>query len=230
MTSENTSGYKTFQATAVAIEAHVRVTQDANGLISAAGETDLDVGVTQEAVAASGYGTVKLWSAPGTYLVQAAGPVTRGAQLYAKAAGEVDDSGTYKSRLVALEAATAQGDIIEVAKIEDATYASAPYVSGDVGTLAAAGNSQATAAAIVKAVTTVTGADDTTGVVLPTAAAGLVYEIFNAVSNKHLHVYPATNDKINMGTADVSITMAAYTSGRFVAHDAINWSAIFTSA
>jgi hypothetical protein len=32
-----------------------------------------------EAVAVSGYGTVKLWSAPGTFHIQAAGAITRGA-------------------------------------------------------------------------------------------------------------------------------------------------------
>jgi len=230
MTTENTSGYKTFQATAVAIEANVRVVLGSGGTISVAGATDLDIGVTQEYIAASGYGTVKLWSAPGTFLVQAGGPVTRGAQLYAVAAGEVDDSGTYKARLVALEAATAQGDVIEVAKIEDATYARGAYASTDCGTIAAAGSDQSGATAITNVVTSVTASDGAKGVVLPAAAAGLEREVYNSVASQGLLIYPNTSDTINGGSANAAITIAGKSHARFVAYDATNWLAIYTAA
>lgn len=115
MTTANQSGIRTFTATATAIAEAVRVQVDSNGLISVAGATDPAVGVTTEAIAASGRGNVKLFSAPGTFLCMAGAAIARGAQLYPLAAGKVDDTGTTKIGLVALEAATADGDIIECA-------------------------------------------------------------------------------------------------------------------
>lgn len=226
MSTQNSSGHKTFTATAVAIEAFVRVTVDANGLISAAGASDIGIGVTQEAIAASGTGTVKLYSASGTFQCQAAGPVTRGAALYAAAAGEIDDSGTYTLGMVALEAATAQGDIIETAKTNGTGTAAYPYASGDVGTLAAAGNSQATSGVVVKSVSFVTGADDATGVVLPTVSAGLVYVIHNTVANKHLHIYPFSGDNIIPLGVDTVMTLAASSTAIFFGLGATNWACI----
>jgi hypothetical protein len=119
--TENVSGYRTFQATAVAIAAFTRVTVDSAGLISAAGATENGIGVTTAPVTASGYGTVKLWSASGTFPVTASAAVARGAALYPTASGKVDDavaSGGPPLGLVALEAATADGDPIEAAKIQ----------------------------------------------------------------------------------------------------------------
>ena len=112
---ENSSGYRAFTATAVAIAAYKRVKVDSNGLISVAAATENAVGVTTEAIAASGTGTVKLFSAPGTYLVTANAAITMGAKLYPAAAGNVDDAGTTAINLCALETATALGDVIEAA-------------------------------------------------------------------------------------------------------------------
>lgn len=115
MTTENSTGFKAFTATAVAIAAHKRVKVDSNGLISVAAAAEGAIGVTTEYIAASGTGTVKLWTAPGTFLVTANAAITRGSQLYPTASGNVDDSGTTALPLVALEAATAQNDVIEAA-------------------------------------------------------------------------------------------------------------------
>src|SRR5690348_13999835 len=117
MTTANSSGFRTFQATSVAISRAKRVKVDSNGLISVAAATDGAVGVTIEAIAADGYGTVKLFNAPGTFLVTANAAITRCAQLFPTASGNVDDAGTTALPLVALEAATAQGDIIEAAPL-----------------------------------------------------------------------------------------------------------------
>lgn len=114
-TTENMTGIMTFQATAAALAQAIRVKVDSNGLISVAGATDASIGVTTEAIAASGYGSVKLFNATGTFLVTAGAAITRGAQLYPLAAGKVDDTGTTALPLVALEAATADGDIIAAA-------------------------------------------------------------------------------------------------------------------
>lgn len=114
-TTTNSSGYRTFQATATAIAQGKRVTVDSNGLISVADAAVGAVGVTTEYIVASGYGTVKLFNAPGTFMIWANAAITRGAILYPTAAGGIDDAGTTALPLVALEAATAQGDLIECA-------------------------------------------------------------------------------------------------------------------
>jgi hypothetical protein len=126
MTTQNSSGYKTFTATAVALAAFVRVKLDANGLISAADLGDSWIGVTQEAIAASGTGTVKLRNAPGTFLVTASAAVTRGNKLQTTDAGKVDDAaGGLFTGLVANEAATADGDIIEAVPVDALVYTAA---------------------------------------------------------------------------------------------------------
>lgn len=115
-TTVNTSGYKTFTATAVAIAEAVRVKLDSSGTISAAGIGEDSIGVTLAAIAASGTGTVQLRNASGTVMVTAAGAVTVGAKLYAAASGKVDDAVTGDfTGLVAVTAASADGDIIEAA-------------------------------------------------------------------------------------------------------------------
>jgi hypothetical protein len=113
-TTSNSSGFRTFQATATAIALGKRVKVDSNGLISVAAAAEGAVGVTVEDVAASGYGTVKLFNAGGTFIMWANAAIARGAQVYPTAAGGIDDAGTTALPLVALEAATAQGDLIEV--------------------------------------------------------------------------------------------------------------------
>ncbi len=83
------------------------------GLISVAAAAEGAIGVTVEAIAADGYGTVKLFNAGGTFIIWANAAIAAGAQLYPTAAGGIDDAGTTALPLVALEAATAQGDLIE---------------------------------------------------------------------------------------------------------------------
>ena len=115
-TTQNASGYLTL-TTAAAITEGRRVKITSGGLADVAGATDLAIGTAQAAAASGGLVTVKLWSAPGTFLVVAAAGIARGAQLYPAAAGEVDDAGTTAIGLVAKEAATTQGDIIEAVPI-----------------------------------------------------------------------------------------------------------------
>lgn len=117
-TTSNSSGFKTFTATAVAIAEAVRVKLDSSGTISAAGVGEDWIGVTTMPIAASGSGTVQLRSAPGTVEVTAAGAITLGAKLYAAASGKVDDAvnGDFTG-YVAAQAAAADGDIIEAIPI-----------------------------------------------------------------------------------------------------------------
>jgi len=116
-TTANSSGFRTFQATGTAIALGKRVKYASTGLISVAAAAEGAIGVTVEAIAADGYGTVKLFNAPGTFIIWANAAIAAGAQLYPTAAGGIDDAGTTALPLVALEAATAQGDLIECAPL-----------------------------------------------------------------------------------------------------------------
>lgn len=118
-TTQNDSGFQSFTATAVAITPGLRVKLDSNGLISAAGVTDAWIGVATEAIAASGTGTVKLRSAPGSIMLVAAGAVEAGDILYAAASGKVNDVqlGGIPTGYQCKSAALADGDIFEAVPI-----------------------------------------------------------------------------------------------------------------
>ena len=111
MTTYTPTLQKSFQATAAAIAVGVRVKIDSNGLISAAAAAEAAIGTTIEAIAASGYGTVLLFGP--SRLMTASAAISRASALYPAAAGRVASSGTTLLTLMAGEAATAAGDIIE---------------------------------------------------------------------------------------------------------------------
>lgn len=91
-------------------------------------------------------------------------------------------------------------------------------------TVAAAGNAQGNAGALVAGFMLVTAADDTKGVVLPAAVAGRICIVKSTVSNKILKVYPASADAINAIAADSAISLASGpTVAIFVAYDATTW-------
>ena len=114
-TSENKSGIRTFQATAAAIAYGSRVKVDSNGLISVAAASEASIGTVSETVAASSNGSVKLFGSPGTFIMLASGAITRGTQVYPAASGKIASTGTTALNLVCLEAASADGDLIECA-------------------------------------------------------------------------------------------------------------------
>lgn len=89
-------------------------------------------------------------------------------------------------------------------------------------TVAAAGSTQANAAAIATGFTLVSAADATKGVKLPAAAAGLVCIVKNNV-NAVLKVWPSDADAINAIAADGAMSLAALTAAIFVAYDATTW-------
>jgi len=97
-------------------------------------------------------------------------------------------------------------------------------------TVAATGDSQATAAAVAAGFTLVSAANDEKGVRLPAATAGAVVILKNSVADKYLSVYPATGDKIDGGAADAGVDMDDGSVAMFVAYDATDWySVVFTA-
>lgn len=90
-------------------------------------------------------------------------------------------------------------------------------------TVAAAGSDNTDAAVIDVGFTLVTGANDTKGVKLPTAAAGKIC-IIKVGDGADLKVYPNTGDAINKGTVTTgSITVVDDVCFMLIAHDATDW-------
>ena len=76
-------------------------------------------------------------------------------------------------------------------------------------TLAAAGSAQGDAGKITGQLVFVTDADTTKGVILPTVTNGKFIIVVNT-ANAVLKIYPASGEKIQGGTANANISLAAY--------------------
>lgn len=157
--------------------------------------------------------------------------VASGGKINIETGGTVEYNG---DDLIAEIAALSGLDSTELGLLNGATVGSitaskvvtrdaAKAVPLEAATLAAAGNSQGTAAAIVAQVSIVTGADNTTAVRLPVAAAGQAYVVVNTVANKVLPVYPATGAQINGGGADAAFTLGPGQAAVFHCTAALTW-------
>lgn len=81
MSSQNDIGFKSFLASG-AISAYVAVDVQSDGTIKACANGVLGVGVLQEDAADGNYASVKLWSAPGTFMVAISGTSVTPATTY----------------------------------------------------------------------------------------------------------------------------------------------------
>lgn len=116
MSQYNDAGYKTFKCDE-AIPLYARVKLDSDGRITVAGLADKDIGTaTRQTFAAGEDVTVKLRTAGGTHKMIAIEACAIGATLYTEANGKVQDTAATTAFQIgtALEAADADGDIIEV--------------------------------------------------------------------------------------------------------------------
>lgn len=113
MSSIIESQVKAYTATAVALAPYVRVKKNA-GLVEVAGAGEVAIGVTLANCAASGVVPVRLFNGNGTAFMTASAGITANAAVYGTAAGKIDDAGTGTPIGYAEEAATADGDVIEV--------------------------------------------------------------------------------------------------------------------
>lgn len=95
-----------------------------------------------------------------------------------------------------------------------------------IAALAAAGSTQANAAAVSGAVPlyNVSGGDGTTGVVLPVSVTGTGFTIYNAGAGI-LKIYPATGGSINGAAANTALSVAAKGVARLFSLDGTNWAA-----
>lgn len=115
MSQVDDTGFKTFEASA-AIAKHARVKVASTGKISEAGLADKEIGTAlNEAFADGDRVAVKLRTAPGTHKMIAADAVSIGDAVFTQASGKVGDTEATAFLVgTALDAATADGDIIEV--------------------------------------------------------------------------------------------------------------------
>lgn len=117
MSQQYDSGTKTFVADA-AIAQFARVVFESDGRVVTAGLTEVGIGVAQTPAFAAGEAiSVKLYNSGGTFKMRASEALAVGATLYTESDGEVQDTAqaTAVPFAQALEAATADGDIIECA-------------------------------------------------------------------------------------------------------------------
>lgn len=122
---------------------------------------------------------------------------------------------TLKANIIS-EATSASGVTVDSVLLKDG------MVSMATQTLAAAGYVQGDAGAITSQLVFVTGADATKGVVLPSVANGKVVFLINT-ANAILKIYPASGEKIQGGTANANISLAAYGVAIFGYKTAGDW-------
>ena len=113
------SSKKTFTVGATALARRVLVKLASSLLVvNTATATDLPLGVTEYSAAAGEDVAVRLLNSGGTVELTAAGAITAGAVVYAAADGEIQalpaTAATYLQIGIAMEAAAADQDIIEV--------------------------------------------------------------------------------------------------------------------
>lgn len=115
MASQFDTGFVPFEA-AEAIGQHELVYLSAAGKVSVCDLTNQPIGVATRAAALGEAVTVKLFNAPGTFKVKVSEALAAGAKLHTENSGKVQDTAQATSHplpLMANEAATADGDIIE---------------------------------------------------------------------------------------------------------------------
>ena len=172
---------KIFEASG-ALAIHLRVKDNGSSLLALAGTGEEALGtLTQAALAANDKVAVLLASAQGTRKVVAAGAISAGAKLYPAASGQVNDVPLGKQIGIALEAATAASDVIEmldlVAQQGDTKVVEA-HTADDTLTIAESGSVHTTA-----------GAAATVTFSMPAATLGLEF-FFQVGAAQELRIDP----------------------------------------
>lgn len=104
-------------------------------------------------------------------------------------------------------------ELADVNEIQGVTFDNG-HVSIATANIVAAGSAQGDATALTGQLNFVTGADAAKGVILPSVAENKVMIVVNT-ANAVLKIYPASGEKIQGGTANANISLAAY--GVFIA-------------
>lgn len=178
---------------------YVRVVLTA-GVLELASATQREIGITTRRIEADVAGDVLLRTANGTVPMIAAGAIAAGAVVYTAASGKINDvqaTGAFRVG-IALEAATADGDVIEILRdeVEAAAFARGAY--------------------------TVTAGDDTANTVDITTGLDNVTAFLVQVvrSGKHVSSDPAVS--VSGGT----LTVANGSTYVLTAADVLHWLAL----
>ena len=100
--------------------------------------------------------------------------------------------------------------------------ASGNVTFGISATVSAAGSTQGTATALTKTYNIVSTASANQGVILPSAAAGLVINLYN-VSGNTIKVYPASTETIDGGSANAPIEVVTANGAELVGVSTGGW-------
>src|SRR3990167_3878356 len=106
-----------------------------------------------------------------------------------------------------------------------AIYSAAGGLARSSASVTALSSDQGGAAAMTAEVKSVTAADDTKGVKLPTAAANLIIDVINTVRTASLKVYPATGGQINALGDNNAYTLKPGQRVTFIGKSATLWHA-----
>lgn len=159
-------GIKTFIAYgAITAHARVKLRSGYGDQVELAGAGEAHIGVAEYAVADTEYVSIKLKSESGTVEVIAADSFSVGATLYGAASGKVSDTSSGSAIGVALEAATADGDIIEMLPFNVLSTTAGTVSVADSGGFTTAATVEAALAEIYQALLTAQGT-----IVVPLAA------------------------------------------------------------
>lgn len=195
---------KTF-ANSIAIGKYLRVVLSA-GVLALAGAAEAEIGVVDQTVLSTDpTASVRLRTAQGTRKVVASGAITAGAKTYAAASGKVAASGTVYTGL-ALEAATTDGDIIEVLDGPSDAVTKTVVVDVDGATLTAADSGK---------VITNTGASGAATFALPAATIGLTFT-FMVNAAQELRIDPNGTETVALPSTGVQSA-----AGKYITADAV---------
>jgi hypothetical protein len=112
MSSQNDIGFKSFIASG-AISAYTVVNIQTDGTIKASADNVKGIGILQEDAADANYASVKLFSAPGTFMAAVSGSVTTAATTYQVITGGYVGASTGTAVFRALSNGVASNGIIK---------------------------------------------------------------------------------------------------------------------
>lgn len=199
----NTTGVISKNASA-ALGQCLRVKHDGTYGLVVAGAYDVELGTLNARHVVSGIGTseyagVVTPNVPGTVKMVAAGAITQYARVYGAASGKIDDAAAGVPIGIALEAATAAEDLIEVLRLPAEAIKNAEvHTADDTLTAAESGTMHTTVGA--------TGAVTFT---LPAAAVGLEY-FFKVGAAEELRIDPDGTETIALPSTGVQGAAGKY--------------------
>lgn len=199
----NASPLGSFPASA-ALAPYLRVKRDATYGLVVAGAEDRELGTLAHRHIVTGLGAsenaaVVLPNAPGTVKMVAADAITQWADVYGAAAGKIDDVINGNRIGIALEAATADGDYIEILRRPaERTRAVEAHTADDTLTVGESGS-----------VHTSVGATDTVVLTLPAAVVGLEY-FFRVGAAQELRLDPDGTETIALPSTGVQGAAGKY--------------------